>query len=160
MFDYFHYFANKGNHPDKQEVLALEKTYDLASFSQRDASRLAALIFEAAKQYEKPVGVRIIMDGETLFEQLQGDLGADSLAWLTRKERVVKETEHSSYYIFLDNITSHAYDYMIDDERYGICGGSFPLVIEGHVRGTITCTNLRPEEDHGCVIASLEALYG
>ena len=50
----------------------------------------------------------------------------------------------------------HLYDYMIDDESYGIYGGSFPLYENDAFVGTITFTGLRPQEDHGVIIQVLE----
>lgn len=52
-----------------------------------------------------------------------------SIKWLGRKERVCLETKHSSYFIFLDNIDTHNYNQMIFDEEYGLCGGSFILLL-------------------------------
>lgn len=46
---------------------------------------------------------------------------------LKQKEKVCHETKHSSYYVFLESMQSHLYDYMIDDESYGIYGGGFSL---------------------------------
>ena len=54
---------------------------------------------------------------------------------------------------------SHLYDYMIDDESYGICGGSFPLYENDEFVGTITFTGLRPQEDHGVIIQVLEKVF-
>ena len=51
----------------------------------------------------------------------------------------------------------HLYDYMLDDESYGIYGGSFPLY-DAFV-GTITFTGLRPQEDHGVIIQVLEKVF-
>lgn len=48
---------------------------------------------------------------------------------------------------------SHLYDYMIDDESYGICGESDEFV------GTITFTGLRSQEDHGVIIQVLEKVF-
>ena len=48
---------------------------------------------------------------------------------------------------------------MIDDEIYGICGGSFPLYENDEFVGTITFTGLRPQEDHGVIIQVLEKVF-
>ena len=53
----------------------------------------------------------------------------------------------------------HLYDYMIDDESYGIYGGSFPLYENDAFVGTITFTGLRPQEDHGVIIQVLEKVF-
>ena len=48
---------------------------------------------------------------------------------------------------------------MIDDESYGIYGGSFPLYENDEFVGTITFTGLRPQEDHGVIIQVLEKVF-
>lgn len=159
MFDYFHYFAAKPGLPDQETILALEDINRDDVWTKDEIDGAVKAMHEFAKPYNKPIGLRIIIDGKVIYESLQGNLGQQSLEWLKRKERVVNETKHSSYYIFLNNIESHMYDYMIDDENYGICGGCFPLIIHHEVRGTMTCTGLKPDEDHAVVMEGIKVLY-
>ena len=71
----------------------------------------------------QPFASRIIYKDKIIVEYSE----LENTSWLNRKEKVCHETKRSSYYIFLDNMQSHLYDYMINDESYGICGGSFSL---------------------------------
>ena len=80
-------------------------------------------MIEAAKAYAKLFSSRIVYRDKIIAEYSE----LENTSWLNRKEKVCYETKHSSYYIFLNNIQFHLYDFMIDDESYGICGGSFPL---------------------------------
>lgn len=112
-------------------------------------------MIEAAKAYAKLFSSRIIYKNEIIVEYSE----LENTSWLNRKEKVCYETKHSSYSIFLDNMQSHLYDYMIDDEIYGICGGSFPLYENDEFVGTITFTGLRPQEDHGVIIQVLEKVF-
>ena len=150
MFDYYEYFKNKGNHPDPKEILALEKELSFHQLNEQIINDMLKDAVEYAKKYEKDVSVRIIYNGNSY--SIMNNNGED---WLSRKEKVVNETHHSSYYIFLNNITSHNYDYMIHDEKYGICGGGFPLILDHKIAGTFTCTGLRPQEDHDVIISTI-----
>ena len=112
-------------------------------------------MIEAAKAYAKPFASRIVYRDKIIAEYSE----LENTSWLNRKEKVCYETKHSSYYIFLDNMQFHLYDYMIDDESYGIYGGSFPLYENDAFVGTITFTGLRPQEDHGVIIQVLEKVF-
>lgn len=155
MFDYFNYFASKGNHPKKEEILNLETQLQ---FKQFDEKIVQAIIDEcvlyAKEIYQKNIGVRITHN-EKIYQYLMENV---SEVWLLRKEKVCLETKHSSYYIFLDNIDHHFYDDMVNDESYGVCGGSFPLIVSEEVVGAITCTGLRPQEDHQVVIEAIQRI--
>ncbi len=151
MFDYYHYFVDKGNHPLKQDILNQEKEIDLNKLVENKDYIKEYIINNAPKR----VGIRIIIDNKIELEYLDESLNEESLKWLARKEKTVISSKHSSYYTFLDNIESHNYDYMIDDENYGICGGSYPLYHNGLLKGTITVTGCRPNEDHQLIIDAL-----
>lgn len=153
MDNYFTYFAAKGNHPDKNQVLALEKELEMTEFNEDVFNQMTDFAFKYAfEKYQRPIGLRINDEG-TIYQALMNGI---SDAWLLRKEKVCLETKHSSYYIFLDNIDSHQYDHFVEDESYGVCGGSFPLIINGEFKGAITCTGLRPSEDHQVVIETIK----
>ena len=112
-------------------------------------------MIEAAKAYAKLFSSRIVYRDKIIAEYSE----LENTSWLNRKEKVCYETKHSSYYIFLNNIQFHLYDFMIDDESYGICEGSFPLYKNDEFVGTITFTGLRPQEDHGVIIQVLEKVF-
>lgn len=150
MDNYYEYFVGKGNHPDKQDVLNLEKSLIFCEFNQEIALQLIENMKFIAKNYHKSISARVVYEGKILAE-CQGDN-----SWLNRKEKVCLETGHSSYYVFLENMDSHQYDDMIHDESYGICGGSFPLIVNHQLKGTITVSGLRPNEDHDVVVAAIK----
>ncbi|MBM6929691.1 heme-binding protein [[Clostridium] spiroforme] len=150
MDNYYEYFAEKGNHPDKHDVLKQEESLVFCHFNKEMASKLIENIIAIAKNYHKSISARIIYE-----EKMLSEYHSDN-SWLERKEKVCLETKHSSYYAFLDNMDSHQYDYMIHDESYGICGGSFPLIVNQQLKGTITVSGLRPNEDHDVVVAAIK----
>ena len=157
MKDYYQYFVSKGNHPDSQAILDLEKQYQFKEFNDDKAKLLIETMVKVSRRYEKPIAVRIKYE-DKVYEYIMEGFNEGSKVWLDRKEKVCRETKHSSYYIFLDNINSHCYDYMVDDESYGICGGSFPLRVNEEFKGTITVSGFRPQEDHSVIIDSLKEI--
>lgn len=154
MKDYYQYFVNKGNHPDKNDILKQEELR-FKDFNQNRARQIIQQIIEVAKEYDKPFASRIIYKDKVIAEYNE----LENTSWLNRKEKVCHETKHSSYYIFLDNMQSHLYDYMINDESYGICGGSFPLYENDEFVGSITFTGFRPQEDHDVIVQTLEKIF-
>lgn len=155
MKDYYQYFVNKGNHPDALDILNQEKEYQFKEFNKEIAEKLIAIMVKVSRRYEKSIAIRIKYE-DKVYEYIMDGFNEGSLSWLDRKTKVCEETKHSSYYIFLDNINSHLYDYMVNDESYGICGGSFPLMMNDEFKGTITVSGFRPQEDHQVIIDSLK----
>jgi len=127
--------------PDKAPVLALEDELTLTQMMKVMAEAIAGIMWEcAAKTYASPIGMRVTKDGEEVYTRLSEGMGAPNLEWLLRKEKVVNKTGHSSFCVFLDSFGNDKYKDMIDDETYGVVGGSFTLVINNEVSGTFTCT--------------------
>lgn len=59
MEDYYHYFVNKGNHPNKNDILKQEE-YRFETFDQNTARQIIQQIIKVAKEYNKPFASRII----------------------------------------------------------------------------------------------------
>lgn len=156
MENYYNYFVAKGNHPQKEKILDQETKYNFNGFDSGTAKMIINKIVTSSKQYPRPIASRI-MYKDKIVEQYQ-DKQIVNLDWLSKKEKVCNETKHSSYYIFLNNIDTHCFDYMTLDKSYGICGGAFPLIVDGKMVGTISVTGLRPQEDHDIIIQALESI--
>lgn len=153
MDNYYEYFVKKGNHPDKEDILKQETDYAFEHFNRYDAYLVAQLVIDKAYQEHRSIGVRIVLHGELIFQYMMDGLEVEnSLQWLLRKERICHLTQHSSYYIFLDNMTSHQYDNYTHDQDYAVCGGGFPIFIKDEMIGCITVTGGRPQEDHQNII--------
>lgn len=157
MENYYQYFVDKGNHPAKDTILQQEETFTFTKFSCDDALLLLNAIVSKAKSLDKNVAVRVKYQQDIIVQYLMEGMDyQNSLSWIQRKEKMVEVANHSSYYAFLDNQTSHLYDAYIFDPKYAICGGAFPIIEHGKIVGTITVTGLRPQEDHQLLISGLE----
>lgn len=145
-----------------QGTLELEGRLQFEKFSHADAWRAAEKIFEGYerlikdREVKKAIGVRIVMDGLLVFQYLMDGKKEDQ--WLKRKENTVREFGHSSMYIREVNDATHKYDGLKDDTNLAICGGGFPIIIQGEIRGTVAVSGLAHEEDHGLIVQALEAL--
>lgn len=159
MENYYNYFVNKGNHPNKLDILKEEHKYIFEYFNLQTAALIMDKIIDEAKYYNRPFAARIVYNNKIIRQCFVNSYNEKSIKWLGRKERVCLETKHSSYFIFLDNIDTHNYNQMIFDEEYGLCGGSFPIFIKGVPAGAITVSGLRPHENHQVIVKALEKLF-
>ena len=160
MDNYYEYFVAKGNHPNSEEILNQETRYSFSQFTRANALRLGLLLVEEAQSYLKPIGIRIVIANQVVFQYFMDGIDIPGgMLWLEKKEKMCNLAGHSSYYAFLENMTTHKYDQCIHDESYGLCGGSFPIVVQNSQVGTITVTGCRPNEDHQIIVAGLEKLF-
>lgn len=159
MENYYQYFVDKGNHPNKEDILTQEKEYSFNDFCNNDALYILNIITNEARIMNKSIAIRITYQNEIILQYFMDNINySTTLSWLKRKEKMTKLSNHSSYYTFLDNINSHRYDMYIKDEAYGLCGGSFPLIIDNKILGCISVSGLRPHEDHEIIIKALKKL--
>lgn len=82
--------------------------------------------------------------------------GKEEDRWLKRKQRTVEELGHSGYYLFLENEESHIYQKYENDEKYVICGGGFPICVNGENIGVFCVSGLSHEQDHQLIVDAFE----
>lgn len=129
---------------DKERVIQDEKEVVFTEFTHELGYQIAQRIIEKVQERKlKPVGVRILLDDLVIFQYLMD--GKNESNWLKRKEKTVLESGHSSLHVFFHQ---DEYNEWIDDEQYAVCGGGFPLIIDGKVRGAICVSGLKHDEDH------------
>ena len=75
--------------------------------------------------------------------------------WVVRKEKTVLESGHSSLYVF-----EHPEDFpnMSMENGYAICGGGFPLIVDGALKGALIVSGLAHDEDHALIIEAIERM--
>ena len=84
--------------------------------------------------------------------------GKKGVTWLDRKQKTVEKYGHSSYYIYLENEENKTYQADEKDESLVICGGGFPLIIRGELRGSILVSGLVHDEDHQVIVDCLRKI--
>ena len=79
---------------------------------------------------------------------------------LRRNKNVPKICGHSSYYIYLENEENGTYQEDEKDESLVICGGGFPLIIRGELRGSILVSGPVHvhNEDHQVIVDCLRKI--
>lgn len=138
-----------------ETVIAEEKQYNFTSFSHQDAFFIGQyIVAEIERLHEKPVRIRVVIQGDIVFQYLMD--GKKGELWLNKKQKTVEKFQHSSYYIYLQNEKNHQYDDLQED--YAICGGGFPLFINGTFSGCICVSGLQHDQDHQLIINALSWL--
>jgi uncharacterized protein (UPF0303 family) len=100
------------------------------------------------------IGIRIVMDDILVFQYLMDGKNEDN--YLKGKEKVVKDTQRSSMFVF-----EHKDDYshLLNDTSYCVNGGAIPIVINDQVRGSISISGMTQELDHSLALEILTNSY-
>jgi uncharacterized protein (UPF0303 family) len=143
-------------------LLAEEGELQFARFTNDTAWELGCLLVEAARARGLAVTVDIRRGEQQLFHCALPGTAADNDAWIERKNRVVRQFGHSSFYIGTKHRidgTDFAASEFVDPRQYAAHGGAFPIIVRGvGVVGTVTVSGLPQEEDHRLVVEALRAL--
>lgn len=136
---------------DKQQVIQDEQEVVFTEFTHELGFKIAQRIIEKVKEHQlKSVGVRILLDDLLVFQYLMDGKTEDN--WLKRKEKTVLDSGHSSLYVFF---YQDEYSGWINDEHYAVCGGGFPIIVKGEVRGVIGVSGLKHDEDHALLTETI-----
>lgn len=142
----------------EEQLLEQERAYSFTAFTHADAARFTQAVVSLAKARDaKPVGIRVVMDGVIVCQYLMD--GKDSDEWLNRnrKQRTVERSGHSSLWVRVCNDASQSYAPW-REEGCAICGGGFPLVVNGAVRGCLGVSGLSHEEDHDLILDAISKI--
>lgn len=136
------------------KLLQLEEELSFQQFTHENAYQFGQNVLEIVKtEHYKPVRIRVRYEDDIIFQYLMD--GKKGEEWLNRKERTVLESQHSSLYVYENQ---KDYSYMIDNENYAVCGGGFPLIVQGQIKGVFCVSGLRHDEDHDLIIKALKRL--
>lgn len=142
--------------PTDQALQTLEQQLTFKHFTSADALRLAQIVTDRVQADQlKPVALRVVCDDQIVLQYLMP--GRKDAGWVARKVYTVLQTHHSSLYTFLHREEAPYRDWQTDD-RYAICGGGFPLVSAGELRGAFAISGLRHDQDHALLVSSLQQL--
>lgn len=126
---------------------------DFQTFTNTDAYQFGLAVVHIVESNQlKPVRIRVVKDGDIVFQYMmegkKGDL------WLNKKQRTVEKTHQASLYVF-----NHQDEYKeLDEETYAICGGGYPLFINGEFHGVLIVSGLRHDEDHELILKALKEM--
>lgn len=133
------------------DLLQLEKRYTFENFKNEQALEFGQNICKLIEERKlKNVRIRVKFNHDLVFQYLMNDKKGEM--WLDRKEKTVMESGHSSLYVFYH---IEDYNYMKDNNEYAVCGGGFPLIENGEVRGVFCVSGLKDTEDHQLILDAL-----
>ncbi len=135
-------------------LLGQEQRFQFADFKNEYALMFAQNVLDLVKKEKyKNVRIRVTYRGDIIFQYLMS--GKTGVTWLDKKEATVMKSGHSSLYVFY-----HQEDFLqLQDNRYSVFGGAFPLIENGEVQGAFCISGLTHEEDHRLLIGALEKLW-
>lgn len=142
-----------------EELLKLEKELSFEHLSHQDLYVIAERILRRVKEEKLGrIGIRIVVNGLLIYQYLMDDKEEDR--WLLRKQRTVEDFGHSGYYLWTVQQERHKYDRYLQDERYAICGGGFPILIGGMRGGTFCVSGLSHDRDHQLIVDAFREFQG
>lgn len=137
------------------EVLAQLAELTFESFDQEAAYALGSLAAEIVRERELALAVQIVIGDHIVYKAAQNGVEAGTTEWLRKKSNVAKRDQVPSLLVrLLDEEVGR--ELLVDDE-YAVSGGSFPIVVEGEVIGTITASGLRDVIDHDVVVTAIRS---
>lgn len=135
-------------------VLAQEQKYQFESFTHADALQFGLNVVKIVEEKGlKPVRIRVNYEGDSVFQYFMDGKKGDE--WVVRKEKTVLESGHASLYVF-----EHPEEFptMSMESGYAICGGGFPLIVKGELKGVLIVSGLAHDEDHQLIIEAMERM--
>ena len=133
-------------------LLKQEQQLQFDHFKHSDALQFGLNILKIVEQEKlKNVRIRVRYENDLVFQYLMNDKNGEM--WLDRKEKTVLESGHSSLYVYENQ---ELYPDMIDNNNYAVCGGGFPLIEQGKIKGVFCVSGLEHDQDHRLIIDSLK----
>ncbi|MGL9731001.1 heme-binding protein [Enterococcus sp. DIV0756] len=138
-----------------EELVRQEKQLQFEGFDHELALAITLeIIDEVKRNFDKPVGIRVYYEDKTVVHYLMN--GRKTSPWLDRKVKTVLESRHSSLYPFLLSGSHEEFAKWVDDPTHAICGGGFPIIVQGELKGAICVSGLDHLADHQIIINVLE----
>lgn len=136
------------------DLLQIESVYSFEDFTNDRALDFGLTVLKIVEEKNlKNVRIRVKYDGDIVFQYLMN--GKKSQMWLDLKEKTVMDSGHSSLYV-AQQIEHYAY--MKDSTDYAVCGGGFPLIVKGELKGAFCVSGLTDTEDHQLILEALERM--
>lgn len=142
------------------DVLAdQEKELSAESFDNADALALGNCIAKLALEYDRPVAVRIdrYEDDLTMFQYMMEGKSAANLRYMDGKKQCVKDSGHSSAWVYVKTMADDEYSDWKNDGVHLISGGAFPLYVNDEIKAIIQVSGLHEGKDHELIVRSLSA---
>ena len=126
-------------------------TIDLPAFTNDDAVELGLIAVEVIRERGLNLAVRIVLDGDIVFQAKLGTTGPGNDPWLAGKAAVVERFGEPSLLVKLRHLEAGApFEERsdVDHDQLKAHGGSMPIRVDGRVVGTITTSGEPDVVDH------------
>jgi uncharacterized protein (UPF0303 family) len=131
--------------------LEAQPAIDLAAFTTDDAVDLGMIAVEVIRERRLDLAVRVVLDGDIVFQAKLGATGPGNDPWLAGKAAVVERFGEPSLLVklrHLDSGTAFEDRTDVDHDALKAHGGSMPIRVNGAVVGTITTSGEPDVVDH------------
>ncbi|MDD4011587.1 MAG: heme-binding protein [Sphaerochaetaceae bacterium] len=137
-------------------IMQQEKELQFDSFDLDDAFKLGNMLVDFSRKAPKALAVRIVLDDLIAFQVLIPGTSARNVWWMDKKRATVEKTHTSSLRAAVEKeVLGRSEDWMNDEEHYALCGGGFPLTVNGSYRGAVIVSGLPHLEDHACLVQTI-----
>ena len=150
---------------DENDLRVLEKQEEelaVSSFSSEDALKLGNTIAELAKEYDRPVAIRIdrCEDSLTLFQYMMDGKTVANLKYMDGKKQSVLDSGHSSAWVYVKLMADDELAEWKNDGIHLISGGAFPLYMDGRIVAVVQVSGLHEGKDHELIVRGVSAAFG
>lgn len=144
-----------------QTLKQVEAILVFDAFDQEAAYILGTRLREAGLAAGQPAAVRVVLDGLIVYQSFPNGTGSDNNAWMDRKYAAVTRARASSLRAAAEQeLLGVREPWQSDEEHYAFCGGGFPIVVNGALRGAAIVSGLPHLEDHALLTGVLAAFLG
>lgn len=142
---------------DCQVLEAQEKEFAVEQFTSQDALALGNTIVSLLKDYDRGVAVRIdrCADDVAVFQYVSDDKKAANLRYADGKKACVRDTGHSSAWVYVKNRMDGSYEDWKKDGVHVVSGGAFPLYGKDGILAVIQVSGLHEGKDHELIVRAL-----
>lgn len=131
--------------------LESQPAIDVVAFTNDDAVDLGVIAVEVIRERRLNLAVRIVLDGDIVFQAKLGTTGSGNDPWLAGKAAVVERFGEPSLLVKLRHLeagTPFEQRTDVDHDQLKAHGGSMPIRVGGRVVGTITTSGEPDVVDH------------
>lgn len=154
--------VNPGYTTETLEALCLqEEELVFEKFDAVDAWAIGELLRTAMAQEVKPVAMRAVLEGFTVFSYYPPATGAVNEFWMGKKYNTVCRTGTSSLRAAVELILSDRSPapWEQDEEHFALCGGGFPIRVRGKGIVGVYCISGLPHLDDHRLLTNVMAQY-
>lgn len=139
--------------PAEIEAQLSELTFD--AFDQEAAYALGTLAAEIVRERGFALAVQVVIGDHIVYKAALGGVEEGTTEWLRRKSNVAKREGVPSLLVRLRHEADGTAP--VEDADHAVSGGSFPIVVEGALVGTLTGSGQPDVVDHDVIVSALRS---